>query len=415
MNTHLRAIFRTTLLTVVLVSTGAIAAPESTPDLVPDSAEGLGNGAKPGWHPLLKLAAHFALGHNQNVPGNPEGLTFNFGYFIEGDLGYLSETKEHEWVNNLDWQLGYARTPSVDALIKSVDNIDFRTTYLYHIPKLPWLGPFLRFRLTSPMLPGYDIRADATNVLRLEPNEKPELDAATGNPIDPADGSIIDSTHPRVEVIDGGKPIELTEAFAPLTLRESVGFFALPVTKTEFKLDIRLGFGAWETFARDFYYIDDNGDSKDILELRRMQDPIQMGPELGVAISGEVKKIMRYSAEMLLMQPVYHNVDSDLKGIELFNAEFEVNISFNLWKYLTIDYVFKAYKQPLVIDKWQIQNSLMVSLAFTLIGGEAPPPPTCICPKVEPCPAAAPPQEEVPTPAPTEGSDTATNPVDETP
>ncbi len=368
---------------------------DEQPDLVPDSAEGLDDGATPGWHPLLKASANFALGHNKNVPGNPDGLNVNFGYLINGGLGYLSDTKEHEWLNTLLWQLGYTRTPVVDAAIKSVDSIDLKSTYLYHIPAVPWLGPFFSFRLTTAMLPGYDIRADDMNVLKLSPTEELLLDDGN-HPLD-EDGDLIDANHNRVENISGGDKIHLTGAFAPLTLRQSVGMFAIPINKKQFKLDTRLGFGIWETFVRDGHRAEDNEDTEDILELRQLQDAVQMGPELAVTASGVLASNVTYAFNALLMQPVYHTAETDLEGIELLNVELEFLLGIKLWEWASLDYSFKAYKQPLIVDDWQVQNGLLFSITFSILGGETPPPAEeCKCPEeAEPPaePAAEPPTE----------------------
>jgi hypothetical protein len=191
--------------------------------------------------------------------------------------------------------------------------------------------------------------------------------------------------------------MEITDAFAPLTLRESVGFFAIPVEIPEFKLDVRLGFGAWETFAQGGYVVEDNPDTADIFELRQMQDPVQLGPELGVRISGLIKTNITYSFSVLLMQPVYHTAETDLEGLDLLNAEFDFVLGVKLWDYLSLDYMFRAYKQPLVVEDWQIQNSLMLSLTFSFFAAEEPPPAEeCTCCPEEPKPEEAETEETKP-------------------
>ncbi|MCP4599420.1 MAG: hypothetical protein GY847_02605 [Proteobacteria bacterium] len=406
----------TMILTFVLGAGNALAQDggDAQPDLVPDSAEGLDEGTQPGWHPLLKASFNFALGHNSNVPGNVDGSNLNFGYLINGGLGYLNDTKEHEWLNALLWQLGYTRTPVVDALIKSVDGIDFKSTYLYHIPAIPWFGPFVAFRMSTPMLPGYDIRPGDSNVLKLSPTEEQQFDD-DGNLVD-EDGNAIDANHERVDTILGGNNINLTGPFAPLTLRESLGLFAIPVDKKAFKLDIRLGFGIWETFARDGYLVEDNEDTAEILELRQMQDPVQAGPELGFTASGLIRDNVTYAFNALLMQPVYHNADTDLEGFELLNAEFEFLLGIKLWEWASLDYSFKAYKQPLIVDDWQIQNGLLFSVNFSIVEAPPPPPPPpaqeCKCPKEAEPAAETPPKEAEPA---TETPPKEAEPVTETP
>jgi hypothetical protein len=406
-------IYRIALVLPALLLAGRARAQEAGPDYIPEDAEGLEAKTKAGWHPRLKLSSNFATGQSQDVPGSPDGVSFQLGYLINGELNYLNESGEHEWLNSLLLQLGYTQTPVVDAFIKSVDTIDLRSTYLYHIPAAPWFGPFVAFRLSTSMLPGYDVRGEDTQVLRQEVGEDLVAGAdADGNALD-ANTDIIDATsYPdRVETYEAGETIDLTGAFAPLTLRESAGLFAIPTDTEPFRLDIRLGFGAWETFVGDGYVLEDDEDTENLLELRAMQDSVQAGPELGVLIKGAVeKKLMTYSASALLMQPVVHSADTDLEGFELLNSEFEGVVGFKPWEFFSIDYSFKFYRQPLIVDAWQIQNNILFSLTFDIIGGpapEAPPCPPCECPppaleadKAEEKPQPAMPAEEEPAAAP---------------
>ena len=342
-------------------------AQDAGPDYIPESAEGLKADNEAGWHPRLKLSGNFATGQSQDVPGNPDGLSFQLGYLINGELDYLNESGEHEWLSSLQLQLGYTRTPVVDAFVKSVDTIDLKSTYLYHIPAASWFGPFVAFRLTTSMLPGYEVRSEETLVLRLDAGEEVVVDTdADGNPVDEA-GDIVDATHPRVQSVAAESSIDLTGAFAPLTLRESAGVFAVPTDTESFRLDIRFGFGAWEVFVGDGYLLKDDEETEGLLELRAMQDSVQAGPELGLLIKGAVeKKMLAYGASALLMQPVVHSADTDLEGLELLNSEFEGTVGFKPWEFFSIDYSFKVYKQPLIVDAWQIQNNILFSLTLDI-------------------------------------------------
>jgi hypothetical protein len=412
------------LLPSLLLPAAQARAQEGGPDYIPENAEGLKTDTKAGWHPRLKLSSNFATGQSQDVPGSPDGLSFQLGYLINGELNYLNQSGEHEWLNSLLLQLGYSRTPVVDAFVKSVDTIDLKSTYLYHIPVAPWFGPFVAFRLSTSMLRGYDVRGEDTQVLRLEVGEDLVDSTSDGYALD-ANGVIIDPTsYPdRVDTIQAGKTIDLTGAFAPLTLRESTGLFAIPADSEPFRLDIRLGFGAWETFVGDGYVLEDDADTKDLLELRAMQDSVQVGPEFGVLVKGVVEKKLTYNASALLMQPVAHSADTDLKGLELLNSEFEGVIGFRPWEFFSIDYSFKFYKQPLIVDAWQIQNTVLFSLTLDIIGGPAPEPPPCPpceCPPPAPEaerskePAAQAPQEQPPSVAP-EAEPAAAPPAGEQP
>ena len=355
------------ILMACLVSMTATAE-DAGPKLIPKTADGVDDSRGAGWHPGLRFAGNMALGQSKNVPGTTDGVSIQLGYMINAGLGFLSRKKTNEWASSLDMALAYTRTPVVDAFVKSIDTINFKSTYLYHPERLPWLGPFVAFRLTAPMLPGYEVRADPTDVVRLDP-----------------DGDVIDADTDPVTRIDSGDKIDLTDAFAPLTLRESVGAFATPLDKPWLKTDIRLGFGAWETFVRGGFVVEDD-ESTDLYELRQMQDSVQIGPELGILLNGAFKEHLTYFVSALFMYPVYESTDTALEGIDLLNMEFDAGLGVKITKYVSIDYAFKAYKQPLIVNKWQVQNNILLTIAFE-VPSPAPPPPAC--PPVPECPAAA--------------------------
>jgi len=383
--------FPTWILALCLSFLSGSALAQNDPNAIPESTAEMSTGTdETGWHPLLKASANFALGHTDGVPGTVDGLSMNFGYLINAGLGFLNDTKEHEWSNTLALQLSYSKTPVVDRLLKSLDTIDFKSSYLYHIKAVPWLGPFVSFRLTTPMLPGYDARATDTNILRLRNDEELTPGQYDATALIDGDGNVVDADNPRVSTMPANRQINLTGAFAPLTLKEAVGLFAMPVNKPEAKLDIRVGLGAWETFVRDGYFIDDNADTADVLELRRLQDAVQIGPELGIGLTGTVRQIVTYGLNAQFMQPFYHNANTDLSGIELMNMEFGALVGIKVAEWLSVDYSFSAVKQPLLVDQWQIINGLLVSLTFNIVG-DAPPPPPCECPA---CPVVEPAAEE---------------------
>jgi hypothetical protein len=368
-------------------------AQETGTQMIPEKLEGKGDGAGTGWTPVLKVAANGSLGQASSVPGTPDGTTVSLGYLITGKLGYLDATRKHEWQTELEWKLSFARTPVIDAWTKSVDGIDLKSAYLFHIK--PWLGPFVALRMTTPMLPGYLVPAAATNVLKLGHREEQLFDE-TGVPVD-EDGSVIDATHPRVSTVGSGKQIELTGAFSPLLLRQSLGAFALPVDKPQIRVDIRAGLGVWETFVHDGYAVADNSATADLFELRQMRDTAQLGPEAGIIASGALGSMINYGLGFLFMYPVWNNADTDLKGADLINLEFEAKIGIKPVSWASIDYSFSAIKRPLVVDDWQMQNNLLLSIAFTLFGEDAAPPPPCVCPQ---CPAVTAPVVETPPPPP---------------
>jgi len=333
---------------------------EASEHMVPDAVDGVGDEAETGWHPMLTLSGNLALSHNQGVVGNPDGLNMMIGYLIAAELGYLDETGQHEWQNTLGWQLAYTRTATIETFVKSIDSFDFESAYLYHLPPLPWVGPFVAFQLRMAIFPGYDVRAADTEIVTLDPS---------GDPIPRTD--VLGNPLPN-RVVAAGDRLDLTNAFEPVQLRETVGVFAIPVDKEVVKVDARAGFGFWETIVQDGKVLKDDPDTPE-LEIQKLQDTVLLGPELRLAISGLYKENIIYGLSGLLMYPVYHSVDTALEGGEKLNTEIEALLGVKIAPWLSIDYSLKAYRLPFIVDQWQVQNVLLVSLTLSLIGEEEAP------------------------------------------
>jgi hypothetical protein len=334
---------------------------ESGEHMIPDKAgvsddEGDEEEEKgPGWHPMLSATGNLALSHNEGVVGNPDGLNLMLGYLIASELNYLDDTEQHEWQNALGWQLAYTRTATVETFIKSIDSFDFLSAYLYHLESLRWFGPFVAFQLRMAVFPGYDVRAEDTEIVRLDPN---------GDPIPRLDPLGIPRPN---QVVEAGDRLDLTSVFEPVQLRETVGVFAIPVDEKKVKLDTRIGFAAWETFVRGGYAIKDD-DGTPELELQQLQDSVLLGPELRIKLSGSYKENVIYGLSALLMYPVYHSVDTELEGIEKLNTEFEALLAVKFAPWISLDYSLKAYRLPFMVDQWQVQNALLLSLTYTVVG-----------------------------------------------
>jgi hypothetical protein len=355
-----------TFLTAIQLVAVNVAAQDIEAQLIPEISDNIVDYERAGWHPRLKFNGTFSLGQSANVPGNTDGVSLQVGSLLHATADYLSRNQFHEWTNALIFNLGYSRTPVVDVWIKSMDSLEFKTAYLYHFPRINWVGSFFSFRVNTALLPAEEVQSEPVLFVRLHSGDQVSADV-NGLPVDE------NGTPLPYGRRSAGSRIGLTDAFAPLTLRETLGLFAKPISETPFNLDTRLGIGAWETFTRGGYYLDDNDDTP-FLELRKLQDSRQVGVELGIVANGMLHNdLLTYMVSALFMHPFYHSPDTEeLKGIELMNMEFEASLGVKVSEYLSINYSFKALKQPLVIDDFQIQNNLLISIGFDLVGNPPP-------------------------------------------
>lgn len=321
----------------------AIVSAQDQPDYVPDKIETTAEGKKVGWHPMLKASGTAAFAHAQGVVGTDDGSTWNFGLLLDSGLNWR-HARGHVWENILKWQLTYSRTPLIDQFFKSMDNFEFSSTYMYELPAVPWLGPFASVKLVTSLLPGNAIRPADASITRQA-----------------VDGTVLSDD----ETLKANQQLRLTNAFAPATLRESVGIFAHPITKKVFDFQARLGIGAWEVFTQDGWAV--ASEDAGVITLKQMQDSVQIGGELELKAKGALATAVNWGARAGFMQPFHHNADTELTGAELMNMEFEASLGVKITTWASLDYALKAFKYPLIVDDWQITNSLLLTATANIL------------------------------------------------
>jgi len=297
---------------------------------------------KEGWDFLLTPSASAALSDNRSVIGQQEGLTITLGASLAS--GAFFREGSHEWRATLDINEMFAQTPALDEFVKTTDIFKFKTVYLFHL--IDWLGPFAKATIDTAMLEGFDARAEPTQW------------TITYN-----DGSVVNRS---------GFHLRLTDGFEPLTLKETAGFFAKPVESKKLNVEGRVGFGGMHVFADGGLAVQDDGATEaiDVLELK---DVNQAGAVIELEAFGELydKKII-YKAGAEFMIPFVTNLEEgDNRGAgELTNIELTASLSFKVLEWLSIDYVFRAVKQPQLLDEFQIQNNLLLTASYTFFKPE---------------------------------------------
>lgn len=291
----------------------------------------------------LNTGLTLSLADNRNVVGQPDGSTLVFGYKFDGGIDVHGSG--HEWRNSLNVAASLNQTPLIDTLAKASDDLVLESIYLYHV--LPWLGPFAQFKLHSTTLPGMDHQPEPVTYL-----------------ISNADGSTETRNADR---------LFLTDTFMPLRLKESAGAFVQPLSKEPYNLEFRLGAGARETLAEGQRAIEDDADTPEV-EVTELQDVLQFGAEAVAEFWGTLyTKRLSYKLGAEVMIPFANNQrdDDDRSALDLTNAEFRANLSVKLVEWASLDYQFKALREPQLVEDFQIQNNLLFT--FGLATGSADP------------------------------------------
>jgi hypothetical protein len=313
-------------------------------DYVPEAKEVVASVKEPGWFPRLAFSGTAALSSTSKVVGTDDGSTWNLGSVINAGLDWR-HLKGHVVENALSWQLTYTRVSVLDRFYKSMDSFDWTSTYMYEIPGIPWMGPYGRLRIMTSVFEGYTVKPEDTTVTRLE-----------------ADGTVIGAP----TVVKGRRNIPLTDAFAPTTIRESAGLFARPYENPWFAPIIRLGAGAWQVVTRGGFTIKAD-DATAGLTVQRMTDSNQAGGEAELAITGKLAENTGYKLGTGVMYPFWSNLPQTPTGTDALNSEFALGINVKLADWAGLDYSFKAVRYPLIVDEWQISNSLLLSITAAIL------------------------------------------------
>lgn len=328
----------------VFLTASAAALAQDKPDYVPETEKVTATAKEPGWFPSLSASGTASFNSTSSVVGTEDGSTWALGLGITGALNWRN-AGGHVWENGLKWQLTYTRTSVLDRFFKSMDSFDYTSTYLYEIPSIPWFGPYARLRLQASVFPGYTLKLTDTTVTKLNVDGSP-----MGDPY----------------LVKGRKDIDLTGAFAPLTIRESAGAFAKPYESIPLNVQFRLGAGAWQVFTQGGFSIASDTPETG-LTLQQMEDTIQAGGEAEVTLNGVLVGNVGYTLTAGMMYPFWTNAESSPTGLDALNTEVIATVGVKLAEWASLDYAFKALRYPLIVDEWQISNSLLLTLTAGIL------------------------------------------------
>jgi hypothetical protein len=295
-----------------------------------------------GWHPALTLGANLNLASNSNVVGQVDGFSLLVGANIIGELRLIDG--KHDWKNTVSLSETWAKTPVIDEFLKSNDLLDVES--LYRFFAWTWGGPYARLNLQTPLFSAESVTAE-----------------------------------PQTYVLEGQDPVangvltdrfELANPFEPLTISESVGMFADPITGPHLNVSLRGGFGGRHTFAKDVRLITNDDDSNAVTFVELL-DVHQAGLELFAGLDGKAAdERLSYNAGLAVLFPFLNNDKTNRGAGELTRIAVQAGLTTNVFTWMALSYQLRVVNDPQLIDKVQIQNSLLLTFSYTF--SDAPPP-----------------------------------------
>ena len=288
-----------------------------------------------GWKPTLTLSGNLSFGSNSDVIGQQDGDTTTLGTNILGGYSYFSN--ESEWRNNLTVKAATTRTPTLARYVKSNDELKFETLYLYSLPSIPWMGPYVKASVETTLFKGEDIRQTPTTYVF------EDLTTTTTS------------------------TLRLTDAFKPLTTKESVGAFAKLIDKETMKLETRLGFGAVQVEADGQFAVKDDPTTLAV-DVDSLESYEQAGIEGGVTFKGLIDTNTTYTLVGEFLVPIIKDLPpgDDRDSLELTNYDVSAKLTTKLNTWMNLDYEYKLKKQPQLLDKNQIQHILLLNVSYNI-------------------------------------------------
>ncbi len=323
---------RILILTILLLTTSVFAS-----DIIKEEVKNAPTKvtSKDGFHSNLSISSNFIFANSKDVIGQQDGTNITIGFASKGGFTYLKGANEVLFNMNISEQ--FTRTPELERFIKSSDLAKFDTSYLYHVSSV-W-GPFAKLALDTSLLPGYSETKDKVNYKL-------------------PDG-----------LIKNTKSMKLVSSLQPMIIKETVGLFYRPIDKKAIYFQVNAGAGTIQTIA-DGGYIVKNDDATPEIDLMELKSYNELGSSIYMDLHGTIKtmSVIDYKATLELMTPFLNDDPQKRAAGELTNIDFNLTLSSKITSWLSLNYELKIIKKPQLLDKYQIQNTLMISLNYILLG-----------------------------------------------
>ncbi|MEM9696779.1 MAG: hypothetical protein AAGA56_29860 [Myxococcota bacterium] len=293
-----------------------------------------GEKKKDGTEWRIDAGVNLSVGDNRAVVGQTDGTAVTFGYKAEGQLEHRSGG--HESRSRALSTVGLTQTPGLEDFVKSRDQVLVESIYLYHI--VDWFGPFVRASVDTAILQGFDVREPGASYVSRE----------TGEVLAPT-----------------GRRFPLTTAWRPTRFKQSLGAFFRALRWQPLNIETRLGGGAREVLARGQLAINDDDATEGLIEVSQLSNVYQVGGEGVLELWGNVEeKKVNYRASLEALVPFANSAlppEDDRDALDLTVLEFKAALSIKVVEWATVDYEVGVLREPLIIDDYQIRNSLLVN------------------------------------------------------
>ena len=327
--------------TFMMLNCSSIALAQNLTSITPATRTPASDKKEMGWIPHAQVGANLAFTSNQDVVGQTNGSSQTYGLNFKGELNNVRELTE--WRNILTVQGATSKTAALPRWVKANDNIKYETAFLYSLPSVPEIGPYVNASVETHLFQSEDVQPTDTNY----------------------DIHTLDSATPTQFT---GQTLHLTDAFKPLTTRESAGFFWKAFEKESLNLEARLGLGAMQVNADGQFALGSKNAAGriDVNELKSFQ---QLGVEAGAIAKGKINDNSSWEANANVLTPLTWTREpgDDRSGWRLTNIEMKARLVSNITSWAAFSYDYKFLVQPQLVDQTQQTHMLVLNINYNLL------------------------------------------------
>ena len=221
---------------------------------------------------------------------------------------------------------GFTREEGDDFRKTSDDKFEVRATYIYRLSKR--IGPYLRGVFNTKLF------------AEEERFEQPqELLVRTGD---------------RIESTTGISEFTLSPSFSPLVLRQGIGINAQVISSFPLNLDMRVGFGARQTYVTDTFTFEQYADRT---IARKLEDQTATGLEAVLLLRSRFSRFPSLDSEFDLLIPE--------TATDTWEFNWENRLRLPLSRFVNIVVVFDFKRQP-PVQRMQSEQQVLLRLNYLL-------------------------------------------------
>ena len=273
------------------------------------------------WKTSLQLSGSPRLSTSQNTIGADRSV-LSLSAEIIGSSVY--NTDRHYANLRLDFEEGFTREEGDDFRTTTDDKFEVRATYIYRLSKR--IGPYLRGVFNTKLF-ATEARFDRLRNLLIR------------------DGD-------QIEPMTGLSGFTLSPPFSPLVLRQGIGINSQVISSFPLNLDMRVGFGARQSYVTDTY---DLNSSRTVA--RKLRDTSTTGLEAVLLLRSRFSRLPSLDSEFDIIVPG--------TATDTWEFTWENRLRLPLSRFVNVVVVFD-FKREKAVQRLQSEQQVLLRLNYLL-------------------------------------------------